>query len=147
MLNFKTIIKTLFSTFVDELNRLLLLLNGLLFLFSIFIKSFYLDLITVLLFFLILYRLFSKNKEQRKKENHLYLRGKKKLLHPFLLKKEKDSVYKRCPKCKTILKLPLPKKRGILHAKCPTCQNRVTFFSLKKQKKEKIKVEVIKKKG
>ena len=61
-------------------------------------------------------------------------------------KDRKTHVYKKCSKCKTTLKLPLPKTRGINHAKCPECSNRVTLFTLRKQQPEKIKVEVIKKK-
>ena len=69
---------------------------------------------------------------------------KRKLLKPFKdFKrncKDKDYVYKRCNKCKTIVKLPLPSKRGIKHAKCPKCKKRLTFITLKK-----LKIEIIKK--
>ena len=61
-------------------------------------------------------------------------------------KDRKTHVYKKCSKCKTTLKLPLPKTQGINHAKCPECGNRVTIITLRKQQEEKIKVEVIKKK-
>ena len=66
------------------------------------------------------------------------------MLKPFINIKrnieDKDHIYKKCPKCKTILKLPVPSERGIKHAKCPSCKKRVTLFTLKK-----LKIEVIKK--
>ena len=68
---------------------------------------------------------------------------KKAISRPFLnIKKniqDKDHIYKKCHKCKTTLKLPLPSKKGIKHAKCPHCGNRVTLLTLKYQKIEIIK--------
>ena len=34
---------------------------------------------------------------------------------------DKDHIYKKCSKCKTTLKLPIPYERGIKHTKCPKC--------------------------
>ena len=45
----------------------------------------------------------------------------------------------KCPKCKTVLRLPL--KKGIHTCKCPTCHNK---FEVKCKKNEKVKVKVIK---
>ena len=39
---------------------------------------------------------------------------------------------------KTVLKLPLPDKRGINHAKCPKCKKSLTLITFKKQKIELI---------
>lgn len=89
------------------------------------------------------YRVLSKNCYQRRKENKLFLELKTELLKPFLNIKrninDKDYIYKRCPKCKKTLKLPIPFERGIKHTKCPNCKNKVTLFTLKKQKLEIIK--------
>ncbi len=52
---------------------------------------------------------------------------------------DKDHIYKKCPKCKTTLKLPIPYERGIKHTNCPKCKKRLTLFVLKKQKIEIIK--------
>ena len=41
--------------------------------------------------------------------------------------------------CKTTLKLPLPSKIGILHAKCPKCKKRRTLITFRKEKIEIIK--------
>ena len=91
------------------------------------------------------YRLISKDKYKRDKENKKYLSIKKTILKPFtvLIKniKDRNNIYRRCHKCKTILKLPLPYERGIQHTKCPNCGKRITFITLRK-----VKIEVIKKK-
>jgi DNA-directed RNA polymerase subunit RPC12/RpoP len=144
-------LKSILGNLVDELNRFLIIIDLILIIVSIFIKSFTLDLLKFLFLFLVIFRLTSKNKVQRTKENKTYLKIVKILTKPFTniirnFKDRKTHVYKKCHKCKTTLKLPLPKTRGINHAKCPECGNRVTLFTLRKKEPEKIKVEVIKKK-
>lgn len=144
-------LKTILKTLVDDLNRFLIIIDIILIIVSIFIKTFLLDLSKFIVLGIIIFRLASKNKIQRSKENKLYLKVIKTLTKPFQniirnWKDRKTHVYKKCSKCKTTLKLPLPKNRGINHAKCPDCGNRVTLFTLRKKEAEKIKVEVIKKK-
>ena len=93
----------------------------------------------------LLYRSFSKQLTIRRKENEKYLKIKRKIIHPIMdIKKYLNDdyhIYRKCHHCNTILKLPIPNKRGIKHSKCPTCKKRNTFLILKK-----IKVEIIKKK-
>lgn len=144
-------LKSILSNLLDELNRFLIIIDLILIIVSLFIKSFPLDLLKFLFLILVIFRLTSKNKAQRSKENKTYLKIIKTLTKPFTniirnFKDRKTHVYKKCHKCKTTLKLPLPKTRGINHAKCPECGNRVTLFTLRKKEPEKIKVEVIKKK-
>ena len=67
---------------------------------------------------------------------------KKCIIKPFDNIKDKDKVYRRCHKCHTMLKLPVPKKRGIKHSTCPKCKKRNTFLILKQ-----VKIEIISKKG
>ena len=55
------------------------------------------------------------------------------MLKPFdILKRNiKDRryhVYKKCRHCKTILKLPLPNKRGLKKVKCPECKKKNKFL-------------------
>lgn len=144
-------LKSILGNLVDELNRFLSIIDIILIIVSLFFKSFTLDLLKFIFLFLIIFRLTSKNKNQRVKENKIYLKIINTLKKPFAniirnFKDRKTYVYKKCHKCKTTLKLPLPKTRGINHAKCPECSNRVTLFTLRKATPEKIKVEVIKKK-
>ena len=90
-----------------------------------------------------IYRVLSKNIYKRKQENKIYKEVKTELLKPFINIKrnieDKNYIYKRCPKCKKTLKLPIPFERGLKHTKCPNCKRRVTIFTLKKQKVEIIK--------
>lgn len=150
MPNNKEYLKSILKHIFDELNKFLILVLFILIIVTLFIRNFFLDLSKIVILILVIFRLTSKDKVKRSKENNTYLKIKKTILKPFNIFKtkasDKNNVYKKCPKCHTVLKLPLPKKRGVNHAKCPNCQNRVTIINLRKAKKEKIKVEVIKKK-
>ncbi len=137
-------IKTLLLNLIDELNRFLLIMWLTTFIISFFVKSFFTDLLPILFLVLVIFRLASKNKTRRYKENKTFLKIIKIITKPFTniirnFKDRKTFVYKKCHKCKTTLKLPLPNKRGINHAKCPNCGNRVTLFTLRKMKVEVIK--------
>lgn len=126
---------------VDELSKLLFCIYIIIFIIGLFFKNFILDMIGLLLLILVIFRFFSKNIYKRTKENQKYLKIKTKTLKPFKnikrnFKERKESVYKKCHKCKTTLKLPLPYERGIKHTKCPTCKNKITFLCLRKQKIE-----------
>ncbi len=143
--------KSILNNLVDDLNKFLLIIDIILIIVSFFIKTFILDLIKFIILGIVIFRLVSKNKQQRSKENKIYQKIIKTITNPFTniirnFKDRKTHVYKKCSKCKTTLKLPLPKTRGINHAKCPECSNRVTIITLRKQQEEKIKVEVNKKK-
>ena len=137
-------IKTLLLNLIDELNRFLLIMWLITFIISFFVKNFFTDLLPILFLVLVIFRLASKNKTRRYKENKTFLKIIKIITKPFTniirnFKDRKTFVYKKCHKCKTTLKLPLPNKRGINHAKCPNCGNRVTLFTLRKMKVEVIK--------
>jgi len=143
--------KSILNSLVDELNRFLIIIDIILIILSIFIKTFLLDMFKFIVLGLIIFRLSSKNKQKRSKENRLFIKIIDTITKPFKniirnFKDRKTHVYKKCHKCKTTLKLPLPPTRGINHAKCPECDNRITIISLRKKQPEKIKVEVIKKK-
>lgn len=145
MPNFKELLKEALARAIDNLNRFLLVLLLITFIISIFVDTLIADLIPLLILVIFAYRLISKDKYKRDKENKKYLSIKKTILKPFtvLIKNLKDhnSIYRRCHKCKTILKLPLPYDRGIQHAICPNCGKRITFITFRK-----VKIEVIKKK-
>lgn len=129
---------------VDDIYKDGLVLCLILVILDIFIDSKILLIIQWPLILTLLYRSFSKQINKRKKENDKYLKIKKKILKPIIEIKKyiKDDyhIYRKCHHCKTILKLPIPSKRGIKHSKCPTCKKRNTFLILKK-----LKIEIIKK--
>ena len=120
----------------DNLYNFLFFLYVILLIVNLFVNSvivFYIETIVIIFMF---YRFFSKNITRRRAENDLYLKVKNRIRHPFGANNDKDHIYKKCHKCKTVLRLPLPTERGIKKAKCPTCGNRIKFLCLRKQKVE-----------
>lgn len=129
---------------VDELYKFLLLICFVLIIINTFISNNIIRLFEVLLIVIIFYRYMSKNIKLRKKENDKYLEIKDKIIKLFDYNKKKykdrnTHMYKKCPKCKQKIRLPL--KKGKHTVKCPNCGNR---FDVACHKDEKIKVEIIK---
>lgn len=130
----------------DELYKFCLFIYLLILVINIFVNNIYINLVSMLLFLIIMYRFFSKDIYKRKKENDKYLKIKYKVIDKisFVRKKWNDRnthIYKKCSKCRTILRLPL--KKGVHMCKCPKCGNR---FKVRCYRNEKIRVEVIKNK-
>lgn len=91
-----------------------------------------------------IYRAFSKNIPKRQAENVKYLELKSKLFGkaPATTRntmKDRYHIYKKCGKCKTTLRLPIPAKKGFKTATCPKCGNDVKFFTFRS-----VKIEVVK---
>ena len=129
---------------IDELYKFLLLICFVLLVINTFVSNNIIRLFEVLLIVIIFYRYMSKNIKLRKKENDKYLEIKDKIIKLFDYNKKKykdrnTHMYKKCPKCKHIIRLPL--KKGKHTVKCPNCGNR---FDVACHKDEKIKVEIIK---
>lgn len=124
----------------DELYNFLFVIYIIIFCINLFVKSNIINFIEIFIIVIMFYRFFSKKIYVRSKENQKFLKIKKSFIKPFAnIKrniKDKEHVYKRCSKCKTVLKLPLPSKRGFNKAKCPHCKNSVKLFTLKKEKVE-----------
>ena len=122
---------------IDELYKFLFNVYLILFFPNIFLRNSIITKIEFIILFIAIYRVLSKNIKQRRKENKMFLKVKKNIIKPFLNIKrnlqDKEHIYKKCS-CGTTLKLPLPKKYGIKHAKCPDCKKRVAFLALKKEK-------------
>ena len=129
---------------IDELYKFLLLICFVLIVINTFISNNIIRLFEALLIVIIFYRYMSKNIKLRKKENDKYLEIKDKIIKLFDYNKKKykdrnTHMYKKCPKCKQKIRLPL--KKGKHTVKCPNCGNR---FDVACHKDEKIKVEIIK---
>lgn len=129
---------------IDELYKFLLLICFVLIVINTFISNNIIRLFEVLLIVIIFYRYMSKNIKLRKKENDKYLEIKDKIIKLFDYNKKKykdrnTHMYKKCPKYKQKIRLPL--KKGKHTVKCPNCGNR---FDVACHKDEKIKVEIIK---
>ena len=129
---------------IDDLCIFLLLICFVLLVINTFVSNNIIRLFEVLLIVIIFYRYMSKNIKLRKKENDKYLEIKDKIIKLFDYNKKKykdrnTHMYKKCPKCKQKIRLPL--KKGKHTVKCPNCGNR---FDVACHKDEKIKVEIIK---
>ena len=129
---------------IDELYKFLLLICFVLLVINTFVSNNIIRLFEVLLIVIIFYRYMSKNIKLRKKENDKYLEIKDKIIKLFDYNKKKykdrnTHMYKKCPKKKQKIRLPL--KKGKHTVKCPNCGNR---FDVACHKDEKIKVEIIK---
>lgn len=129
---------------VDELYYFNIYLYVLLVLVDFLFKIPYFFFVELFVFVFTFFRVFSKNKKRRKKENQIYLKIRNFLLKPFQnikrnWKDRKDYIYKKCHKCKTTLRLPIPTERGIKHVTCPKCKKKLTVLCLRKEKIEIIK--------
>ena len=129
---------------IDELYKFLLLICFVLLVINTFIGNNVIRLFEVLLIVIIFYRYMSKNIKLRKKENDKYLEIKNKIIKLFDYNKKKykdrnTHMYKKCPKCKQKIRLPL--KKGKHTVKCHNCGNK---FDVSCHKAEKIKVKIFK---
>lgn len=73
------------------------------------------------------FRCFSRNIYARRRENEFFKKIFKSIKNFFVLQKNrirdyKDYRYRKCPKCKAMLRLP--KREGTHTAVCPRCKNR-----------------------
>ena len=125
----------------DELYNFLFKVYIILIIINLFLNNKILFIIELFIIVITFYRFFSKKIYVRSNENQKFLKIKKKIINVFKRQKLKDKehIYKKCHKCKTILKLPLPGKRGFKKAKCPKCGRRIKFLVLKQEKIEIIK--------
>ncbi len=111
----------------DNLYNFMMVLYLILIVLNIFLRSFILSLLELALIFLVFYRFFSRNIYKRSAENRKYLNIKSKIKGFFSLSKSKardrkTHIYKKCPSCNSVLRLP--RKKGKHTVKCPKCSNR-----------------------
>ena len=74
-----------------------------------------------------LFRMFSRKIYKRRAENEKFLKIWNPIKNKFRLMKNKrrdrkTHVYKKCPKCKAVLRLP--KQKGKHTVRCPKCSER-----------------------
>ena len=111
----------------DNLNAFIMVIASIIVVANIFVSHFALSIITLLLLALYTWRALSKNTPARRKENAAFL----KMFAPISnwikltinkIKDRKTHVYKKCPKCKAVLRLP--RKKGHHSVICPRCRNK-----------------------
>lgn len=113
---------------VDDLLYGLIAIAVVLSVVNIFIRSLVLQSIVYAIMVFALFRVLSRNIEARRKEN-LWFKGKIKIVEQkrdFYNKKKADKfhVYKKCPACKAILRLP--HRIGVHKTVCPRCSKEFT---------------------
>ncbi len=111
----------------DQFYNFLIAIYFIILVVNLFVGSFILSMIELLLLIYMFFRVFSRNIYKRQKENNTYLRLSRKPKDFFKLTKNKfrdrkTHVYKTCPACKSTLRLP--KVKGKHTAVCPRCARR-----------------------
>lgn len=99
--------------------------------FKLRFAAYILNVLSTLLLVFAVFRFFSRNTYKRSAENRAFCRfiGKHKGTFTLIRDKFRDRkthVYKKCPKCKAVLRLP--RRSGEHTAKCPKCGERFTVI-------------------
>ena len=114
----------------DELNKVMIISYFILAFVSGFMRNraiiIVINISALVIFSLCIFRALSKNIEERRSENEMFLKATYRLRRECNYLKDrfkyrKTHVFKKCPHCKARLKLP--KKRGVNKALCPKCSN------------------------
>ena len=119
---------------VDALYNFLILSSVVLLFVGFFLKGIpglIVNAVEIALIAWALFRYLSKNLYKRRKENADFLRFIKKIAGFFRLQRDrvrdrKTHAYRRCPKCKNVLRLP--KKPGKHNVCCPCCSHRFCVY-------------------
>ena len=108
----------------DSLYKATMIACIVLMIINFFARSTILNLLIWVLLIWGMFRAFSKNIYKRQQENIKFMQLTDKAKRKFNMTKtmltDKEHCYKKCPKCKTVLRLP--KKKGEHTAQCPKCR-------------------------
>ena len=112
---------------MDALNRILFAASMVLYLINLLVRSVPLVLLELIMIWWMVFRFLSRNTYKRSAENRKFMGFWGSLKRWFLLQKNKfkyrkTHVYRKCPSCKTVLRLP--RKKGEHEVKCPSCSSR-----------------------
>ncbi len=95
---------------------------------NLIIRSYLLQLVVYALFAIAVFRMLSRNTTARRKENEWFMEKvfSFKKRKEFYDRKKADSlhVYKKCPACKAVLRLP--RRVGVHTTVCPRCNKEFT---------------------
>jgi hypothetical protein len=108
----------------DELYKFLFWFYMILFVLNLALRIDYLDFLQYAIIAALFFRMLSKDLKRRRAENAAYIELRNKVLHKFGVgrggyTKREEYVYRRCPSCGTMLRLP--KRSGRHPVKCPKC--------------------------
>ncbi len=111
----------------DALAKLMSTLAAILVIVNLFFEHWTLTVLSFGLLCYTIFRILSKKIYKRQKENGAYLAFIKRIKGFFVLKRakwrdRKTHVFRKCPSCKKVLRLP--KKKGKHTVNCPVCHSR-----------------------
>lgn len=111
---------------IDNLYFVLFGVAFFLIIINLFFRSWIIYIPLTAVFGFMIFRAMSHNYKARRRENDWFFGVVRKVKNFFKLQKNrfkdrKTHVYKKCPKCKAVLRLP--KAKGKHTAVCPRCQN------------------------
>ena len=113
---------------VDELYFFLLVLYFILFIVNCFVSSLAVNIVSLVILALAIFRSMSRNYEKRRKENKMFLKLYRPVKSEMILLKDrikdfKTARYRKCPHCAITIKLP--NKKGKHTVVCPKCRKRL----------------------
>ena len=114
---------------VDELYRFLLYVLMALLVVQIFTRWTWMSIVIWVILIVSLFRCFSRNLMARRAENQKFLKIRNGITGNFQLSRDKfrdrkTKVYRKCPYCKAVIRLP--KEKGKHTVTCPRCQKQFT---------------------
>ena len=118
---------------MDALFYVLFGVAALLFVINLFVGSLIIQFLIDVVLVYAAYRVLSRNIYKRQRENQLVVGLGFKLKKYFDVKKQRKNdtthVYKKCPRCRAVLRLP--RKKGKHTTVCPKCKNKFKVYVFK----------------
>lgn len=108
---------------IDMLFYILFAVAAVLSFANCFVRSVYLQLAVYIIVIYSFFRIFSRNTQARRRENEFITNFSQKLKSFFAVRRQRSAdithIYKKCPYCGAVLRLPRRKGRHI--TTCPRC--------------------------
>ena len=118
---------------VDSLFYVLFIVGAVLSIINCFVRSLVLQLIVYAVMIYAVFRTLSRNIEARRKENMAFNRLNIKIKEKNNIRRQRKAdythVYKKCPHCKAVLRLP--RRKGKHTTVCPKCSNKFKVYVFK----------------
>lgn len=119
---------------IDALFYFLVIIGSIMALANCFVRSFWLQACGVnAIMFYAFFRVLSRNFEARSRENNFFLKIKTALLKNHNIRRQRRAdrthVYKKCPRCHAVLRLP--RKKGKHTTICPKCSKKFKVYVFK----------------
>lgn len=118
---------------VDALFYVLFGVAAVLFVVNVFARSIIIQLIIDAVLVYAFYRALSRNIAARRRENSAVMRIAFKMREKHNVRRQRKAdythVYKKCPRCKAVLRLP--RRKGKHTTICPKCQNKFKVYVFK----------------